>query len=115
MKKDDILKRLVVIIARQLGVDEEKIVAEANFYGDLADLGADSIDFAEIILSAEEEFGISIPDESLEKIMTVGDLVDVVVSAVEEEIFTQLVGESPAPGQKKEVTKAIMAHLDGSI
>ena len=62
--------RLKKIVAEQLGVDEEKIVPAARFSDDL---NADSLDLVEMIMSLEEEFGVEIPDEEAEKILTVGD------------------------------------------
>ncbi len=63
-------ERLKKIIAEQLGVDEGKVVPSASFAGDL---DADSLDLVELIMSLEEEFGVEIPDEDAEKILTVGD------------------------------------------
>ena len=56
-----------------LGVEEEKISAEASF---VDDLGADSLDTVELIMQLEEEFGIEIPDEDAETITTVQAAVD---------------------------------------
>jgi acyl carrier protein len=58
------------IIAEKLGVDIEEIVPEASF---VDDLGADSLDLVELIMSMEEEFDTDIPDEDAEKIQTVQD------------------------------------------
>ncbi len=63
-------ERLRKIIADQLGVDEDKVTADAHF---IEDLNADSLDLVELIMSIEEEFGVEIPDEEAEKIATVGD------------------------------------------
>jgi len=60
------------IIADQLGIDEEEITTESSF---IEDLGADSLDIVELIMSLEEEFEIEIPDEEAEKIRTVGEAV----------------------------------------
>jgi acyl carrier protein len=62
--------RLKKIVADQLGVEEEKVVDDAKF---IDDLGADSLDLVEMIMALEEEFGIEIPDEDAEKILTVKD------------------------------------------
>ncbi len=56
------------IIIDKLGVDENKITPSAHF---IEDLGADSLDTVELIMQFEEEFGIEIPDEDAEKILTV--------------------------------------------
>ena len=72
-----IFERVKVIVVEQLGVEEE-VVPSANF---VDDLGADSLDLVELIMSLEEEFSnpsrkIEIPDEDAEKIVTVRDAVD---------------------------------------
>ncbi|MEW6682620.1 MAG: acyl carrier protein [Nitrospirota bacterium] len=65
--------RVKKIITEQLGVDEEDVTPEANF---VEDLGADSLDTVELVMAFEEEFGIEIPDEDAEKILTVQQAVD---------------------------------------
>ena len=60
------------IIVEQLGVDEEEVTPDASF---VDDLGADSLDTVELVMAFEEEFGIEIPDEDAEKILTVQDAV----------------------------------------
>jgi acyl carrier protein len=60
------------IVAKQLGVDQDKVVPEAAF---VDDLGADSLDTVELVMAFEEEFNIEIPDEDAEHIKTVGDAV----------------------------------------
>jgi acyl carrier protein len=69
--------RLKKIVAEQLGVDESKIVPSARFTDDL---NADSLDLVEMIMSLEEEFGVEIPDEDAEKILTVQDAMDYIDS-----------------------------------
>jgi acyl carrier protein len=61
------------IIIDQLGVDEAEVTAEAKF---IDDLGADSLDTVELVMALEEEFGIEIPDEDAEKIVTVRDAIN---------------------------------------
>ena len=73
-----IFERVKKITVEQLGVEEEEVVSSANF---VDDLGADSLDLVELIMSLEEEFSdsskkIEIPDEVAEKIVTVQDAVD---------------------------------------
>lgn len=73
-----VLDRLKRIIVAQLNVDEKEIVPSARFTDDL---GADSLDLVELIMSMEEEYGnpeqkIEIPDNDAEKILTVQDAVD---------------------------------------
>ena len=66
------------ILAKQLGVAMEKINANTDI---AADLGADSLDLVEILMSLEEEFSVSIPDEAIPNIKTVGDLVSFIEKA----------------------------------
>lgn len=66
------LERMKSIIAEQLSVDEEAVKAEASFK---EDLGADSLDLFELVMALEEEFGVEIPSEDLEFIVTVNDVI----------------------------------------
>lgn len=63
---------MVDILSAQLGVEKSKITKETNIANDL---GADSLDLVEILMSLEDEFGISIPDEAIPEIKTVQELV----------------------------------------
>ena len=65
-------EKIKAIIAEQLGVKPEEVTPEASF---IDDLGADSLDTVELIMALEEEFGVEIPDEDAEKMLTVGDAV----------------------------------------
>lgn len=60
------------IIVEQLDVDADKVTTGANIQDDL---GADSLDVVDLVMSLEEEFDIEIPDEAVEGIKTVGDIV----------------------------------------
>ena len=73
-----IYERLKKMVVEQLGVEDREVVPSANF---VDDLGADSLDLVELIMSLEEEFSnpsqkIEIPDEDAEKIITVQDAID---------------------------------------
>jgi len=73
-----IFERLKVVIVEQLGVEEEEVVPSANF---IDDLGADSLDLVELIMTVEEEFSnptrkIEIPDEDAAKMTTVQEAID---------------------------------------
>jgi acyl carrier protein len=61
------------IIVDQLGVDSADVIPASSF---VDDLGADSLDRVELIMALEETFGIEIPDEDAEKIVTVQNAVD---------------------------------------
>jgi acyl carrier protein len=66
-------EKIKKIIVEQLGVEEEDVTPDASF---VDDLGADSLDTVELVMAFEEEFGIEIPDEDAEKILTVQNVVD---------------------------------------
>lgn len=68
-----ILEKVQVIVAEQLGLEEEQVKANANFS---TELGADSLDVVELVMALEEEFEIEIPDESAANISTVQEAVD---------------------------------------
>jgi len=73
-----IFERVKKIIVEQLGVEEDEVAPSANF---VDDLGADSLDLVELIMSLEEQFSdsskkVEIPDEDAEKILSVQDAVD---------------------------------------
>ncbi|HRK96091.1 MAG TPA: acyl carrier protein [Rhodospirillales bacterium] len=75
---NDVADRVKKIIVEHLGVEEAKVVESASF---IDDLGADSLDTVELVMAFEEEFGIEIPDEAAEKILTVKDAVDYIKNA----------------------------------
>ncbi|OFZ72994.1 MAG: acyl carrier protein [Bdellovibrionales bacterium RIFOXYD1_FULL_44_7] len=70
-------ERVRKIICDQLAVDAEKVTLTASF---IDDLGADSLDIVELVMTMEEEFDLDIPDEDAEKIRTVGDAVKFITS-----------------------------------
>jgi acyl carrier protein len=71
-KMSDVAERVKKIVVEHLGVDADKVVDNANF---IDDLGADSLDTVELVMAFEEEFGVEIPDDQAETIVTVGDAV----------------------------------------
>lgn len=77
MSRDEILKKVTEITIDQLGVDREQATPTASIVDDLA---ADSLDCIELLMSLEEEFGISIPEEDAEKLKTINDAVDYLIS-----------------------------------
>ena len=72
-----VFEKVKSIVADQLVVEEEKVTAEASI---TEDLGADSLDVVDLVMSIEEEFDIEIPDEAVENIKTVGDIVSYIES-----------------------------------
>jgi acyl carrier protein len=69
----DVADRVKKIVVERLGVEETKVTATASF---IDDLGADSLSTVEFIMALEEEFGIEIPDDAAENILTVQDAVN---------------------------------------
>ena len=74
----EIAEMIVPMIAEKLGVNPSEVTMDASFTNDL---GADSLDTVELMLDFEKKFGISIPDDQQENIVTVGD----VIKLIEEE------------------------------
>ena len=70
-------ERVCTIICDQLAVEKEKVTPTASF---IDDLGADSLDIVELVMTMEEEFDLDIPDEDAEKMKTVGDVVKYIAS-----------------------------------
>ena len=69
------------IIVEQLDVEEDSVTMEASI---TEDLGADSLDVVDLVMSIEESFDVEIPDEEVENIKTVGDIVKYIENKVEE-------------------------------
>ena len=67
------LEKMKQILAEQFNCEEDSITEETNFKDDL---GADSLDLFELVMALEEEYGVEIPSEDLEKITTVGAVMD---------------------------------------
>ena len=74
-----VFEKLKGIICEQLDVEEDKVTVEASI---VDDLGADSLDVVDLIMSLEEEFDIEIPDEDVENMKTVGDMVKYIESKI---------------------------------
>ena len=66
------LEKIIEMTAEALGAEADQITENTSFKGDL---GADSLDLFELVMSLEEEFGVEIPTEDLENILTIGDVV----------------------------------------
>lgn len=67
-----VFEKVRSILVGQLGIDEDKVIMDASI---VDDLGADSLDVVDLIMSLEEEFDIEIPDEDVENMKTVSDIV----------------------------------------
>ncbi len=67
------LEKIADIIREQLNLDDVKITEDTSFKDDLQ---ADSLDLFELVMAFEEEYGIEIPSEDLEKLQTVGDVME---------------------------------------
>jgi len=72
-QEQEILSKVREMVASQLGKSEDEITMESSF---IEDLGADSLDLVELIMSMEDEFGIEISDEDAESIITVQDAIN---------------------------------------
>ena len=67
------LEKVIEIIQEQLNLEGVTITEESSFKDDL---GADSLDLFELVMAVEEEYGVKIPTEELEKLTTVGSVVE---------------------------------------
>jgi acyl carrier protein len=77
MDRNEIEAKVRKVLAEQLAVDENQVTPEAKF---AEDLNADSLDLTEAVLALEDEMGIEIPEEEMEKVKTVGQAIDLVAS-----------------------------------
>ena len=75
----DLEIKIKAIVAKTLDADESEITGDVNF---IEDLGADSLDIVEMIMETERCFGISIPDNQVDDLMTFGKLVEYVKSRI---------------------------------
>ncbi|MDR3135382.1 MAG: acyl carrier protein [Deltaproteobacteria bacterium] len=74
---NDILDRVTTVVASELTIDPSEVVPGASFQDDL---GADSLDLVELIMAIQEEFDVTINDETAKDIKTVQDVVDFIVN-----------------------------------
>lgn len=75
-------EKIVDIIAEKLNLSKDQIKPEASF---IDDLGADSLDLVELVMTMEETFGMEVPDEDAEKLKTVKDVIEYVKSRLGEQ------------------------------
>lgn len=77
MERDQALEKVREVVSKQLSIEKEKVTEESSFTNDL---GADSLDLVELVMAFEEEFDVEIPDEDTEKLQTIGDCVEYILS-----------------------------------
>ena len=79
MDRQNVLEKTRKITAEHLGIELEKVHENSSF---IDDLGADSLDIVELVMAAEEDFDVEIPDDTAESFTTVKDVVDYITSKV---------------------------------
>lgn len=76
-----IFEKITEILAEQLSADQESMTVDTKI---AEDLGADSLDLVDLLMSIEDEFGVEIPDEEVENLHTIGEVVDYIAKNTEE-------------------------------
>ena len=82
MASEETVRRVKDLIADSLGVKAAEVVPAASF---IDDLGADSLDIVELVMTLEETFDIEIPDDDAEKMQTIADAIDYLKERVEQQ------------------------------
>jgi acyl carrier protein len=77
MERQQVFDKVVALVADHFELDPAKVTGDLNF---LTDIDADSIDFVELVLEMEDEFGAEISDEDAEKLITIDQTVDFIVA-----------------------------------
>lgn len=77
MTKEEIFAKVKAVVAEKLNVGEDQVTSDAKF---VEDLGADSLDQVELIMALEDDFEIKIPEDEAERLDTVGNAVDYIVT-----------------------------------
>lgn len=77
----DIFEQIKKILCDQLDLDDEQVTEDSEV---IDDLGADSLDIVDLVMTLEEEFDTEIPDEDIENLRTVGDIVKYIEDRVAE-------------------------------
>ncbi|KAF2958970.1 acyl carrier protein [Thermotoga sp. Ku-13t] len=78
MNRAEVFEKVATILSDKLGIKKDQINEESNI---VKDLGADSLDLVDLVMAFEEEFGVKIADDQLQKISTVKEVVDYIVKA----------------------------------
>jgi len=76
MERAEIVAKMTDLLVDELGLDRDKVTPDAKFEEDLE---VDSLGVVELLMALEDTFGVKIPDEEAEDIVTVGQAVDVVM------------------------------------
>lgn len=74
-----VFEKVKEMLCEQLDVEEDKVTMDSSI---AEDLGADSLDVVDLVMSLEEEFDVEIPDEDVENIKSVGDIVKYIEAKV---------------------------------
>jgi acyl carrier protein len=77
MEQTEVEQKLRRLVSEEMGLSEEEIKTESKL---VEDLGADSLDIVELIMTAEEEFEIELPDEKLSDVKTFGEVVAIIAA-----------------------------------
>ncbi len=72
-----VFEKVKELVAEQLGISPDEIKKESNI---VEDLGADSLDVIEMLMTLEEEYGITIPDDKINQVKTIGEIVELIES-----------------------------------
>jgi acyl carrier protein len=75
--QDDVIEAMKEVLAAELGVEADKVTADARFK---EELDADSLDLVEVVLALEEKFDVQIPDDEIAGVKTVGEAADLVLA-----------------------------------
>ena len=79
MSQEEVFERVSAILSEELGIDPSIIEMDSDF---IEDLNADSLDIVDLVVEMEHEFDLSIPDDEAERIKSVGDAVNYIVSNI---------------------------------
>ena len=70
-----VFEKVKEVVAEQLGISQEEITKESNI---IEDLGADSLDVIEMLMTLEEEYGIAVPNDKINQVKTIGEVVELI-------------------------------------